>query len=247
MPRRNKGANWFVGTSGWTYDHWQGIFYPDDLPKSRRFEFYASVFNAVEVNATFYRRFRDSTYEKWRDRVPEGFAYVMKAPRLITHRKYLRDCDDLIDEFRRSVHILGDRLGLILLQLPPKMPYEPDRLGHVLERFDMPGRICVEFRHERWMRDEITQRLDEAGAVSCSVDSPDMRPSGLLTGGKGYVRLHGRRSWYDDKYEEKELKEIAELARDYADRGAEEVYIFFNNDAHGYAPTEAQRVQTLLR
>src|SRR5512136_2995851 len=117
-------AQYLIGTSGWTYDHWKGTFYPDGLAKSRWFDYYAEQFPAVEVNATFYRRFADQTYVKWLERAPAGFIYVLKAPKLITHRKYLVDAEEDIRLFWRSACILEDKLGLVLLQVAPGTPYD---------------------------------------------------------------------------------------------------------------------------
>jgi uncharacterized protein YecE (DUF72 family) len=99
----------FIGTSGWTYDHWKGCFYPEKLPKKDWFDYYAHRFSAVEVNATFYRSFKDEIYQNWRERAPGGFGYVLKVPQLITHRKFLVDAEEDIKAFYRSCTILGDK------------------------------------------------------------------------------------------------------------------------------------------
>jgi uncharacterized protein YecE (DUF72 family) len=135
-------VKFFVGTSGWSYAHWKEVFYPEDLPKSRWFEYYAKEFSTVEVNATFYRTFKDQTYHKWRDRAPEKFTYVLKAPRLITHRRYLEDVEEHIKRFWESASLLESKFGLILLQLAPNTPYDPDRLKKALLAFDDPNKDC---------------------------------------------------------------------------------------------------------
>jgi len=118
-----------IGTSGWRY------FYPKNYPKTRWFDYYAEHFHTVEVNATFYRRFKDETYQKWYNISPEDFRYVLKAPQFITHRKYLKDVIESIREFERSAKLLKNKLGLILLQRPPNMPYDLDRLAKALKAF----------------------------------------------------------------------------------------------------------------
>jgi uncharacterized protein YecE (DUF72 family) len=235
-----------IGTSGWTYDHWKGSFYPADLAKSRWFDYYAAQYPAVEVNATFYRTFADQTYLKWRERAPAGFTYVLKAPRFITHRKYLADAGDEIRAFWRSASLLEDKLGLILLQVAPATPFDLERLRQALLAFGDPRRVAVEFRRKDWLNDQTVTLLRDCGAAFVSVDSPRVRPVDWVTSQVGYLRLHGRSHWYSHDYTPAELDEIAETARHMAANGAKMVYIFFNNDFEGYAPRNALALMTRL-
>jgi len=239
-------ATFLVGTSGWTYEHWKGCFYPHGLPKSRWFDYYAGLFSAVEINATFYRTFKDQTYLNWKARAPQGFGYVLKAPRRITHRKYLQDVEEDIVTFCRSCALLEDRLEMILLQLAPATPYDPERLSKALRAFPDPGRVAVEFRKACWFTSEIEELLRSVGATFCNVDSPRQELTGTLTSKRAYIRLHGREHWYAYNYSATELEEIAGLARELAARGAEKVYIFFNNDFEGYAPANALVLHEIL-
>ena len=145
----------FIGTSGWTYDHWRGYFYPQDMPKSRWFDFYAARFNSVEINATFYRTFQDQIYLKWKNRAPQGFGYVLKAPKTITHRKLLKDVEVDIQTFCRSAALLGEKLEMILLQVAPNQPCDPDLLHNALQAFSDPTRVAVEFRNKCWFNRDI--------------------------------------------------------------------------------------------
>lgn len=235
-----------VGTSGWTYPHWRGLFYPQELPQSRWLEHYAAHFPAVEVNATFYRTFKDETYQKWCQRVPAGFGYVLKVPRLITHRKYLEDVKEDIERFDRSARLLGEKLELVLLQLAPDMPFDLLRLRLALSAFADPGKVAVEFRGVQWLQDDAYRLLAELGVTHCSPDSPRQVLSDRLTSEKGYLRLHGRKRWYSYDYSDGELGEIAAMARELHRRGAKRVYIFFNNDFEGFAPKNALRLSELL-
>lgn len=237
---------YFVGTSGWTYDHWKGRFYPDTLPKSHWFDFYARQFSSVEVNATFYRTFQDQTYLKWKERAPQDFGYVLKAPRLITHRKYLLDVDDLVKVFYRSCSLLEDKFELILLQVAPQTPYDLERLRKVLLAFPDPTKVTVEFRQPEWYSQETLDMLRNVGATICNVDLPRQKVTNLLTSEKAYLRLHGRKHWYSYNYSDDELKELAGLANELAQRGAKQVYIFFNNDFEGYAPANALAIKRML-
>jgi len=239
-------ATYLIGTSGWTYDDWKGTFYPAGLPRSRWFEYYASRFHAVEVNATFYRAFKDQTYLKWKEQAPEGFGYVLKAPRVITHRKYLVDAGVEIGNFCRSASLLGERLEMILLQVAPQTPVDLQRLDQALRTFPDPGRVAFEFRKPAWYTPEVCGLLRGYGAAFVNVDSPRQELTSVLTSPRAYLRLHGRQRWYEYDYSPAELREIARLARELAERGAEWVYIFFNNSIKGFAPANALALRDLL-
>jgi uncharacterized protein YecE (DUF72 family) len=236
----------YVGTSGWTYAHWKGQFYPEKLAKTHWFEYYVGLFQSVEINATFYRPFAESTYLKWRNQAPPGFRYVLKAPKQVTHANLLRDVEQELDSFWRSATLLGDRLGGVLLQVAPAMPYDLGRLRAALLAFGDPARVAVEFRAEAWDQPEVRALLEETGSALVSVDSPQTRPGEWVTGKMAYLRCHGRRRWYADNYSDDELAEFAALAQRMAERGAQEIYIFFNNDLGGYAPHNAQTLQKLM-
>jgi uncharacterized protein YecE (DUF72 family) len=239
-------TNFYIGTSGWTYDDWKGDFYPTRLPKSRWFEFYAQHFNAVEINATFYRIFKPETYQKWRQKAPPGFRYAIKAPKLMTHNKMLAGVCDEITDFYRCAQILEESFGMILLQLSPRMPLDYVRLTQALQSFLDPTRVAVEFRHAQWDGEQTRDVLQRSGAAYVCTDSHACHLQERLTGKRAYIRLHGRRSWYADNYSNGELQEIASLAYCLADRGAEEVYVFFNNDVGGHAPRNALSLRELL-
>jgi uncharacterized protein YecE (DUF72 family) len=237
---------YYVGTSGWTYDHWKGCFYPAKLAKSHWFAYYASLFSSVEINATFYRTFQDQTYQKWKERAPQGFGYVLKAPRLITHCKFLLDSEALIRAFYQSCTLLEDKFELILLQVAPQTPYDLQRLRNALQAFPDPCKVAVEFRRPEWYSQESLSMLGELGVAICNVDSPRQPITSYLTSDKAYIRLHGRVHWYSYNYTVSELAEIAALARELVRRGANHAYIFFNNDFEGFAPHNALALQRML-
>jgi len=240
-------TQYFIGTSGWSYPHWQGLFYPQELPQSKWFEHYSRIFSTVEVNATFYRTFKDTTYQKWYQRAPSNFRYVLKAHRIITHRKYLQNAEEEIKDFSRKADLLENKLGMILLQLAPQTPYEPERLKKVLLLFSNPTKVAVEFRHKQWFTQEIQDLLRELGTTICSVDSPKLELIDWLTSNQAYIRLHGRKRWYRYDYSTQELQEVATLAQDMSKRGAETIYIYFNNDFEACAPHNALTLMELLK
>lgn len=250
MNLTNKASDgspaFLIGTSGWTYDHWRGDFYPNDLAKSRWFEYYAARFNAVEINATFYRSFEDQTYLKWKERAPQGFGYVLKAPKTITHHKLLRDVKPEIQAFCQSAALLGEAFEMILLQAAPNLPYDPVLLHSALQAFENPDRVAVEFRDERWFNQEIEDLLSSVGATFCNVDSPRQNLTEILTSERAYLRLHGHEHWYSSNYSAADLEKVAVIARRLTDRGAKRVYIFFNNDFIGFAPVNAMDLMKML-
>ncbi len=246
MQNVKRSAQYFIGTSGWTYDDWKGSFYPDKLPRSRWLEYYAGQFCTVEINATFYGTFKDKTYQAWRERVPPGFSYVLKAPRFITHRQHLLEVSSQIKTFWNSAANLGEKFGLILLQVAPDTPYDLERLHSALLAFDDPHKVAVEFRSKKWQTQETFDLLTHLGAVYCSADAPGFELVDWLTSTTGYIRLHGRHSWYSYDYSENELQEVAGFARRLEAEGAERVYIFFNNDYHANAPRNAHRLIEIL-
>ena len=240
---RQNQAIYHIGTSGWTYDDWKGRFYPEGLARSRWFEYYASQFSTVEVNATFYRAFKDDTYLGWKNKAPKDFRYVLKAPRTITHQKLLVDVEEDIQNFIRSGRLLNDLLGLILLQLAPDTPYDLNLFKKALLAFPDPSIVAVEFRDPEWISETL---LRDLGVTFCNADSPAQKLTQVLTSKRAYLRMHGRRKWYSDFYNDDELAEIADIARDLARRGASEVYVFFNNDYFANACANAKSLMKIL-
>ncbi len=230
----------YCGTSGWSYQDWKGNFYPQKLSQAKWFNYYSQQFSSVEVNATFYRWFEEKTYENWRIKAPEGFKYVIKLPRTITHQKLLNDITEPAQRFEGLVEHLQDKLGMLLMQLPPKMPYLPDRLNDALGAFKHPEKLVVEFRTTRFFTDEISSILSHHGATFCIVDSPDIKPLPALTSKKAYIRMHGFSEWYKHRYSPQQLESLAQLCQELEEKGAEEIYIFFNNNIGGHAPFNAR-------
>ncbi|RCK77221.1 MAG: hypothetical protein ANABAC_3646 [Anaerolineae bacterium] len=200
----------------------------------------------VEINATFYRNFRDQTYHNWYARTPDVFRFVLKAPRTITHVKHLQDVTEEIQTFDRSAHLLAEKLGLILLQIAPDTPYDLGRIGSALAAFSEPSKVAIEFRRPNWWAEDVLHLLQKFGAVWVNPDYPGHLLSDHLVTDVGYLRLHGRRCWYADPYTLDEIQEIARLAKQMLARDIKELYIFFNNTVNGYAARNALELQELL-
>ena len=235
-----------IGTSGWYYDHWKEVFYPQGLPKTKWFEYYRNYFSTVEINATFYRRFKEKTYEKWYRQADAPFIYVLKVPRIITHRKYLQDVDEQVREFCESAALLHEKLGMLLLQLAPSTTYDLQILEEALDAFSDPQKVVVEVRHKRWLTAEFKELLTRHKIAFCNMDSPRLSVSDWITSGKAYYRFHGRAGMYTYDYSENELKEIAEQLYGLSKQGVKEVYVFFNNDYEGNAVKNALALKKLL-
>lgn len=233
-----------VGTSGWNYADWKGAFYPVSLKKSEWFDYYQQHFPIVEINATFYHLFPDSVFIKWKKNAKAKFHYIIKIPRVITHRHLLKNCTRAIKKFDRTVDLLGNKLALVLLQLPPNMVYDLKRLKKALLTFKDPKRVVVEFRDPKWYTSETYSLLKELGCIFCAADSPKTPLQDWVTSRIAYIRLHGRTTWFNYCYTSSQLKKIAELAKRMTKQGAKEVYILFNNDYYSYA---VKNVKTLMK
>lgn len=234
-----------VGTSGWSYDHWDGVFYPAHLPASRRLEYYASRFDTVEIDATFYRMPSEQAARRWREEVPDGFAFAAKGSRFITHFRKLAGVGDSTKAFLERLEELGEALEVVLWQLPPTMQCDVARLDAFLGGLPAGGpRHAVEFRHESWLTDETYRVLRRRGAAHVNVSSDAMPEQRTVTAGFVYVRFHGTEK-YHGAYERPVLEPWAEFMRAEL-AGGRDVYAYFNNDSEGHAPRDAARLAAML-
>jgi uncharacterized protein YecE (DUF72 family) len=234
-----------TGTSGWQYRHWRDAFYPRDVPQSRWLEYYAGRFATVESNATFYRLPARETLEQWRARTPDGFVIAVKASRYLTHVRRLRDPDEPVRRMLDVFAGLGEKLGPVLLQLPPRMPADTARLDQVLRLFPSCVRVAVEPRDASWWTDEIRGVLTDHGAALCWADRGGTEVTPLWrTADWGYLRFHQGDGDPWPRYTEGRL-------RDWANRVAQAwpgdapVYAYFNNDQCGAAVLDAETFRCL--
>jgi len=233
-----------IGTSGWTYSHWKGVFYPPGLSERRWLEHYAAEFDTVEVNATFYRLLVESTFEGWQRRSPQGFVFALKASRAITHYKKLADCEQELSSFLSRADLLADRLGPLLFQLPPRYPVDPARLRDFLSLLPPRYRCAFEFREASWLCQPVYKILGQHGAAVVRVSAPRFPDADVVTADFVYLRMHGDRTLYSSKYSEETLKRWADAIAQWAAAGRD-VYVYFNNDAHGYAVEDARALRSL--
>lgn len=233
-----------VGCSGWFYWRWRGDFYPDALPTSAWFAHYASSFETVEINASFYSWPTEATVKTW-IRQAEGrpFVYTVKVCELITHIKRFEGTKTLVKDFGLIADLLGDRMGCFLFQLPPSVHYTAAGLKRILSQLDHTRRNVVEFRHASWWNDDVYAAFRETGTIFCSCSGPRLPDRLVKTADDIYVRFHGTKQWYRHDYSEAEL---ALWSARIKDSGASRVWAYFNNDYDGYATKNAQLLSSLL-
>jgi uncharacterized protein YecE (DUF72 family) len=230
----------YAGTSGFSYKEWKGAFYPDDLPAKSFLQYYASKLPSVEINNTFYRMPRASVLEAWAEQVPEGFRFVIKASQRITHRKRLKDTQEETGYLLRNLEALGDRLGVVLYQLPPNLKLDLDRLKSFLDTLPRPERAAFEFRHQSWFTDEVYAALRAAGSALCVADTDegDLEVDVLGTTDWGYLRL--RRESYTDP-------ELTTWIERIGAQGWNTAYVFFKHEDDAAGPLMALRFLELAQ
>ncbi len=234
-----------IGTSGWQYPHWSGAFYPEDLDKKEYFRFYRDRFNTVEINNSFYHLPSEKTMREWRKSAASAFLYSVKASRYITHMKKLKDPAEPVERFIERADILGDSLGVVLFQLPPRWGCNPERLGRFLDILPPGHRYAFEFRDRSWHTPEVFTLLESAGAAFCIYDFGGFTSPREVTADFVYIRLHGPGEPYADPYGTGDLSGWAGAVSSWLDTGRD-VYCYFDNDRNGYAAKNARRLKRML-
>jgi uncharacterized protein YecE (DUF72 family) len=226
-----------VGTSGYSYKEWKGVFYPEDMKPAGMLRFYAERFRTVEINNTFYRMPDDELLRRWAGEVPPGFTFVLKASQRITHMQRLSPASfDTASSFFDRARELGGRLGPVLFQLPPNFRKDLPRLQAFLERLPPDRPAAFEFRHESWFADDVYDALRARGAVLCAADTDESGDEGapvVVTGSWGYLRL--RRADYGDE-------SLAAWADRILAQPWERAFVFFKHEDAGRGPALARRL-----
>lgn len=226
----------FIGTSGWNYDHWYDVFYPGNVAKKRRLEYYSGIFKTVEVNATFYRSFKQSTFQKWYNETPGNFTWAVKAVRYITHQKRLKNVDESVAMFIESIQPLKEKTGPLLFQLPPSLQFNKEITEKFIELLPSGYRYVIEGRHESWLDPAAQSLLKDHNISWCISDSAGKYPyMESITADFTYIRLHGSQKLYASNYANDEIKDWA----DKIHKWNIDTYVYFDNDANGYAPLNA--------
>jgi uncharacterized protein YecE (DUF72 family) len=236
-----------VGTSGWSYDHWDGVLYRPGLPARDRLSRYVEVFDTVELNASFYRWPPPASFASWRRRLPDGFELTVKAPRGLTHARRLYGPEQWIERMTAGLHELAGRRGPLLVQLPPSMQRDDERLDYFLRRVPAWMRPVLEFRHPSWSDDSVFALLERHGAAYCVMSGAALPCILRATSDVVYIRLHGPDpgSLYAGSYSSEDLGWWAERIREWEQAG-HQVYAYFNNDGGGNAVRDAVALRAAL-
>lgn len=234
-----------IGTSGWQYSDWRGVLYPNELPTRDWLAYYSQEFPCVEVNMTYYRMPEARIVARWAAATAEEFRFCIKLNRTVTHLARLRDASVRIPRFLEALAPLKEKLGAVLVQLPPTFGFDYDRLAGALAAFPPEVRVAVEFRHDSWWRDETRTLLDSHGAALCHADRAEMltTPS-WVTASWSYARLHEGSSENAPCYTKARLLDWARRLR--AKEQPPEGFLFFNNDSRGCAVRDARRLRKVL-
>jgi uncharacterized protein YecE (DUF72 family) len=238
----------FIGTSGYVYRDWKGIFYPEKLAQRQWLHYYSEHFKTVEINATFYGSFKPETYRKWGEQVGEDFSFTIKGTRYVTHVNRLKYPEELLTRFFEQASGLGDCLSCILWQFPGSFHFTEEtiaRLETFLKLLPQHYRQAIEFRHASWFTETVFTLLDRYRAGFVINDSPAFPAREKITGDFVYIRFHGPGQLYASKYTEAAMVEWARKIGEY--RKNYDVYCYFNNDYYGYAIENAKRLRFLLR
>ena len=236
-----------IGTSGWSYDHWEGVLYPPGLPARDRLGHYVARFDTVELNASFYRWPKEGSFASWRRRLPEGFALSVKAPRGLTHAKKLYAPEVWVDRITRCWHELGDKRAVLLVQLPPGLARDDARLDYFLAALPEWIRVCVEFRHPSWDDAGVYALLERHHAAYCIMSGAGLPCVLRATAPFVYIRLHGpdHDFLYGGSYSDDDLRWWADRIREWQAAG-KDVFAYFNNDGGGNAVRNASTLRRLL-
>lgn len=237
----------YIGTSGYTYEHWKGIFYPPSLKKSQWFEYYQQHFDTVELNVTFYRLPSQSAFQGWKNKAKEGFVFAVKGSRFITHIKRLNDVENSVKLFMERCKILGDKLGPVLWQLPPSMKFERKKFQtflRVLLKTKHPLH-AIEIRNPLWLNEECIEMIKKEGFTLSLTDYPGVEVNLEENFPFLYIRKHGVERKYGGSYPLRQLRRDAELIKKYMKK-RKPVFVYFNNDEMAYAVKNALELKNLI-
>lgn len=245
----------YIGTSGWHYNDWTGKFYPPEITGYRELTFHAQHFNTVENNSSFYRIASEGTYKTWDRMTPSGYKFSLKLNKFITHTHRLALNDETIEKIHfilQTTQVLDDKLGAILIQLPASFRYDLDRVNTFLNFFTAEVRslphpldVAIEFRNKHWFTDELFAVLEKHNVALVAGHSsrwPEMR---RITADITYIRMHGPEKLFASSYSKEQLQELANYITSLPKK-VKRVYVYFNNDFHGYALRNGQDLANIL-
>lgn len=235
-----------IGCSGFLYDSWRGNFYNEFLPQRRWLFSYAEKLDTVELNVTFYRLLKKEAFERWHKETPPQFSFSLKGSRFITHIKKLKDVELPLSTFFNTTAPLMEKLEVVLWQLPPNFKVNLKNLEAFIEAIrPYPVRHVFEFRHKSWISKRVFKLLSGSNIAVCMADWPEFINELPLTADFVYMRRHGEFGSYATDYTTEQLKKDAKRIKAYL-KLDKDVYVYFNNDAVGYAPKNAMELKGIL-
>ncbi|MGB2762236.1 MAG: DUF72 domain-containing protein [Minisyncoccales bacterium] len=257
-----KKGKLYIGTSGWVYPHWQGIFYPEDLSGKDKLKYFSQHFKTVEINYSFYHLPKPTTYQGWYKQTPKDFIFSVKASRFITHIKRLKNVKGAWKVFLENALNLKEKLGPILFQFPPNFSATDEDIKR-LENFlkilggstSKGGRASIkfafEFRHPSYCDEKVYKLLKKYNCAWVISDSPSFPILQLSSGQEAeqitadfiYIRMHGSKILFSSKYTAQELKNLVQKIKRWQ-KQVLDIYVYFNNDAFGYA---VENAKTLIK
>ena len=250
MANKNKLQTLYIGTSGWSYKHWAGIFYPEHIKSDKYLEYYLTNFDCVELNSCFYHLPKKPTIKGWINRTPDFFRFCPKLSRFITHQKRLNDVEEPLKKFFVLFEEMKSRLGPILIQLPPGLHFNRSSAHdflHILKREYNSYRFAVEVRHTSWISDDFFNLLAQHDLAFVIADSGGRFPyHEEVTTDFVYLRFHGPKKLYASDYSDHELDSFAKKIKGWLGDD-KEVWAFFNNDFNGYAIKNSNRLREMIR
>ncbi len=242
--------NLYIGTSGWSYKHWSGVFYPEEIRPAEYLEYYLTKFNCVELNSSFYHLPRESTVKGWVARTPGEFRFCAKLSRFITHQKRLKDSGEALERYFDIFDGMGSRLGPVLIQCPPRLAYDKSMISgffDLLEENYSSYRFAIEIRHKSWIRDDFLDLLRKHKIAFVIADSGRRFPyHEAVTSDFVYLRFHGRETLYASDYTDPDLMRAAQKIVNWLGTGRE-VWVFFNNDFGGFAVKNALKIREMVQ
>jgi uncharacterized protein YecE (DUF72 family) len=237
---------WHIGCSGFHYKEWKGFFYPENLPQSKWFDYYARHFNTLELNVTFYRFPTLQALKGWYDKAPDNFSFSAKMPRSITHFKRFEDTERMIIDFYTLLEEgLKEKLGCVLVQLPAQYVYSENNLEKILYQLHPSFNNVIEFRHESWWREDVQIKLAESNTSFCGVSFPNIRfDKAIINTALSYYRFHGVPKLFYSEYDPAFIREV--FTQLNKSRKAQNIFIYFNNTASLAALHNARYLQQLI-
>lgn len=239
-----------IGTSGWSYKHWRGLYYPPKLPARLWLSYYAKEFNTTEINGSFYRIPTIETVENWMAQVPKGFVFCPKMSRFLSHMKKLRDPEEPLERFFSVFEPMKKMMGPVLIQLPPFLAFHYDvaeNFYKILATVYREYRFVMEVRHMTWLEEVSLTLMTKYNVGFVISQSGDKFPySEMVTAQNVYVRFHGPAALYASSYSSETLKVFAKKFKGWQAEGLN-VWAYFNNDIFGYAPADAKRLMDMLK